>query len=204
MTEPLTIDVWSDFVCPYCFLVSSSLARLKASHGVEVRWRSYELRPPGSPPMDANFEQYIAQAKPRMQAYARDYFGITDMTPGPIGVSSRPALVGAKYAEAQGVGDVYHQRVFTAYFMEGRAIDDREWLVGLAVDLGLDGAAFGAALDAPAYIAAVEDDVAQAMGDGIQSVPALVFAGKYLISGAQPYERLVQATEQVQGLLAGG
>lgn len=171
---------------------------------MEVRWRSYELRPPGSPPVDASFEQYIAQAKPRMQAYARDYFGITDMTLGPIGVSSRPALVGAKYAEAQGVGDEYHQRVFTAYFMQGQAIDDRAWLVGLAVELGLDGEAFGAALDDPTCIAAVEDDVAQAMGAGIQGVPALVFAGKYLISGAQPYDTLARATEQVQGLLAGG
>jgi predicted DsbA family dithiol-disulfide isomerase len=64
--------------------------------------------------------------------------------------------------------------------------------------IGLDGDAFEAALQNPVYEQTVLDDIAQAQEYGLNGVPALIFDGKYLVSGAQPYETLVKVIEQIQ------
>ena len=141
---------------------------------------------------------YIAQARPRFQAHARDYYGIT-VNEGPFGISSRPALVGAKFAEAHGLGHDYHLAVLSAYFMQAQDISDLNVLADIAEQVGLNPADFRAALNDPAAIAAVEADVDQAHQLGLNGVPALVFQQKYLVSGAQPYETLVKVVEQLLG-----
>jgi predicted DsbA family dithiol-disulfide isomerase len=195
------IDVWSDYNCPWCFLASISLEKLEASHDVEVNWHSYELRPKGSPPMPAEYRARIDANKPRLYATAREQYGV-ELNQGPFGIDSRPALTGAKYAEDQGLGDAYHYALMRAYWVEGKDIGDREILRDLAVGLGLDGEAYLAALDDPAYDERVQMDIDQAQQFGLNGVPALVFDNRYLISGAQPYPVLVQATEHVQAELA--
>jgi predicted DsbA family dithiol-disulfide isomerase len=107
-------------------------------------------------------------------------------------------LIGDKYAEAQGKGDTYHAATFRAYWQEGRNIEDRAVLKEIAESVGLDGEQFIAALDTPMYEDAVLTDIEQAQQFGLSGVPALIFAGKYLVSGAQPYESLVNIIEQVQ------
>ncbi len=120
------------------------------------------------------------------------------MNPGPFGIDSRPALVGVKYAESQGLGNVFHAAVLSAYWQEAQAIDDLGVLAGIAAACGLDENAFRAALTDPAFIAEVDDDIAQAAAYGLQGVPALIFAEKYLVPGAVPYETLVQVVEEVK------
>lgn len=195
--SPVNIDVWSDFVCPWCFLASTSLERLKKSHEVEVVWRSYELRPKGSPPMPEAYRARIEASQPQLKAMAREKYGV-ELHSGPFGIDSRPALIGDKYAEAQGKGAAYHNAVFRAYWVEAKNIEDRAVLRQIAQSVGLDGDAFLAALDEAVYEKAVIADLQQAQEYGLSGVPALVFAEKYLVSGAQPYEALVNVVEQVQ------
>lgn len=202
MTEPrVQIDVWSDYNCPWCFLASSSLEKLEASHDVDVRWHSYELRPKGSPPMAPEFRARIEANQPRLHAMARDQYGL-ELNQGPFSIDSRPALTGAKYAEEQGVGKAYHHALMYAYWTEAKDISDREVLATLAESVGLERHAYLAALDEAKYDDLVQQDVDQARHYGLNSVPALVFDDRYLISGAQPYPVLVQATEQVQAEVA--
>ena len=70
----LRLDVWSDFVCPWCFLASTSLEKLKQSHDVEVVWHSYELRPKGSPPMPEAYRARIEAAQPQLVLIARQHY----------------------------------------------------------------------------------------------------------------------------------
>jgi predicted DsbA family dithiol-disulfide isomerase len=121
---------------------------------------------------------------------------------GPFGIDSRPALTGMKVAEAQGLGAAYHRAVMNAYWLDGRDISDRTVLAECAEQAGLEPVTFLAALDDPAYELLVMDDEETARQYGLNSVPAIVFAMRYLISGAQPYPVLVQATEQVMAELA--
>ena len=94
MTEPqVRIDVWSDHNCRWCFLASSSLEKLESSHGVEVQWHSYQLRPKGSPPISPEYKARIDANKPRLYAMAREQYGL-ELKQGPFGIDSRPALIG--------------------------------------------------------------------------------------------------------------
>jgi len=191
------VDVWSDFVCPWCFLASTSLTKLKESHDAEVVWHSYELRPKGSPPMPEAYRARIEAAQPQLKAMARENYGV-ELKSGQFGINSRAALIGDKYAESQGKGDAYHAATFKAYWQEGRNIADRPVLTDIAQSVGLDAEKFNAALAEPMYEDAVLFDIEQAQQFGLSGVPALIFANKYLVSGAQPYDSLVNIVQQVQ------
>jgi len=173
------------------------LEKLQASHGVTIDWRSFELRPAGAPPIDPAYLAKIQAARPRLYATAKEQYG-EEIDPGPFGLDTRPALIGAKFAEAQGKGPAYHTAVMDAYWRKARNIEDRVVLTELAVGIGLDADSFAAALVDPTLDAAVTGDVAQAQAYGLTGVPALVFNNKYLIPGAQPYAALAQAVEQIQ------
>jgi predicted DsbA family dithiol-disulfide isomerase len=174
------------------------LEKLKKSHDVEVVWRSFELRPKDGPPVSPEYRDYIETVgRPRFEAAAQAQYGLT-INSGPFGIDSRPALVGAKFAEVQGVGDVYHQAVFRAYWLYARSLADRDVLLEIAESAGLDGEAFLTALDSEELDVAVSADIAQAQMLNITGVPALVFEKKYLVNGAQPYEALCEVVEQIQ------
>ena len=144
----------------------------------------------------------ITAGRPRLVQIARDNYGL-EINPGPHGISSRDALIGAKYAEAHGKGPDYHAATLRAYWQRANDIGERVILGMIAQSIGLDEAAFLAALDDPQYDQQVSDDVEQAYQYGLNGVPALIFNHKYLISGAQPYEMLVRAVEKIQSDAAG-
>jgi predicted DsbA family dithiol-disulfide isomerase len=110
-------------------------------------------------------------------------------------------LIGAKYAEMQGKGDVYQMAVFRAYWQQAQAIDDPQVLARLAKDVGLDTGPFLAALDDRWLEAEVLADEGEAYTRGITGVPVMVFLRKYLVKGAQPYSVLKDLIERIE---AGG
>ena len=120
------------------------------------------------------------------------------MAPGPFGINSRPALTGAKYAEAHGMGEAYHAAIFNAYWLDGQDISDVGQLKAIAMSVGLAGDSFSEALAMESYQSAVQADIEQAFQYGLNGVPALVFENKYLVSGAQPYEVLTQVVEKIE------
>lgn len=193
----ITLDVWSDYNCPWCFLASKSVERLQKTHDIDVTWHSYELRPQGSPPMTAEKLQMIEQTKPRLWQMARDQYGV-EMNQGKFMIDSRPALIGAKYAEELGKGDAYHQAVMSAYWEHARDIEDLDTLAEIAVSVGLNREAYLASLTQHDYEALVDTDILVAQQMELNGVPALLFEHKYLIPGAQPYEELVKAVAYVQ------
>ena len=120
------------------------------------------------------------------------------MNAGPFGIDTRPALTGVKYAESQGKGNAFHAAVLKAYWEQARNIEDRDVLAEIAAAVGLAPEEFRASLDDPAFIRQVDTDIQQAQAYGLQGVPALIFAQKYLVPGAVPYATLVDVTERVQ------
>ena len=193
------IDVWSDFVCPFCYAAVCGLDQLKPAYDFEIRWRAYELRPAGSPPMPEAYRQRIIAGRPQLAQMMKERYGV-DVVFGPADTNSRPALVGDKYAAAQGdaVGQAYHRAVLKAYWEQGRDIAQPDVLQDIAESVGLDGRAFLAALVDPVYEAEVDSDVEQAYRYNMSGVPALVFGGRYLVMGAQPNEVFAQVIERVE------
>lgn len=160
-------------------------------------WRSYELRPKGSPPIPPKYLARIKAGQPRLMQLARDQYGL-ELNQGPLGISSRSALIGAKVAEAQGQGAAYHDALFRAYWQRANNIGEVDVLAEIAHAIGLERASFLIALKDESYEAQVEADVEQAYQYGLTGVPALIFNNRYLVSGAQPYDVLKQVVEKVQ------
>src|SRR5438309_1003388 len=87
-----------------------------------MHWRSFELRPTGSPPMSPQRRAQIEASRPMFQKRAREQYGL-EINAGPFGINSRPALILEKYAESQGKGDLFHKAVMRAYWQQARSID---------------------------------------------------------------------------------
>jgi predicted DsbA family dithiol-disulfide isomerase len=173
------------------------LEKLQEQYELTINWHSFMLRPPGSPPMPPAYRKRIEESRPAFKQRAREQYGV-EINVGPFDTDSRPALIAEKYAESQGKGNAFHDTVMHAYWQEARDISDRNLLKEIASGVGLPTENFDAVLANPAYEERVEDDIRQAHEYGMDAVPALVFAEKYLVMGAQPYAVLKQVVERVQ------
>jgi predicted DsbA family dithiol-disulfide isomerase len=131
-----------------------------------------------------------------LEKRAHEQYGL-DLNVGPFGIDSRPALIAEKYAEAQGKGATFHKAVMQAYWQQARSIDDKAVLKEVVEQVGLSSENFDDVLANPAYDAAVSADVDLAREYGLTGVPALVFADRYLVVGAQPYEVFKQVAEKI-------
>ena len=172
------------------------MEKLEEQFDVDIHWRSFELRPAGSPPLPPEYRKRIESSRPALARRAREQYGL-DINAGPFGIDSRPALIADKYAGSQGKGEAFHKAVMKAYWQEARAIDDRHVLKEIAENVGLYSGNFETELTNPAYDAAVSADIDLAREYGLDGVPALVFADKYLVVGAQPYDVLKKVVEKV-------
>jgi predicted DsbA family dithiol-disulfide isomerase len=173
------------------------LEKLKQACEVEIVWHSYELRPAGSPPIPPEYLARIKAGESRLINIAREQYSL-ELNRGPLGISSRSALIGAKFAEAHGKGPQYHATMLRAYWQRANNIGDVEVLAEIARSVGLERETFLAALNDETYEAQVEADVELAYQYGLTGVPALIFNSRYLVSGAQPYAVLKQVVEKVQ------
>jgi predicted DsbA family dithiol-disulfide isomerase len=172
------------------------LEQLAETHQYTLRWRSYELRPAGAPPISDEYKAKILAGRPRFDAMAQERFGIS-INPGPFGFDSRPALIGEKYAESQDLLHAFHDAVMTAYWQEAVDIGRIENLADIAESVGLDREDFLGALSAEIFEEAVNDDIQFAYHNQLGGVPALVFENRFLVSGAQPVEQLRQVVDQI-------
>jgi predicted DsbA family dithiol-disulfide isomerase len=181
-------------------MIKSSLDDLAQSEDIEVIWKSFELRSKGTqwpPGQEQAYRARVEAAWSRTRQTAQERFGV-EMNHHRWGVTSRLALEGAKFAEAQGFGDAYHERMFRAHFVDDKDFGQVEVLADLAAEVGLDRAEFVAAIEAGDYAAAVDADVAQARAYDLTGVPATIIEGKYLLPGAQPLAVLQEVVEKIK------
>ncbi len=206
----MKIDIWSDVVCPFCYVgkrrLESALAEFPHRDDVEVVWHSFELdpnaeaAPAGSLPdrLAAKYGMTREQAVASQESLAANAatvgldFQWEKAHPGNTFDAHRLIHLAAE----TGRGDAAKERLLHAYFTEGRAIGDPETLATLAIEVGLDGAQVRHVLASDAYADAVRADEDQARAYGINGVPFFVLDGKFGISGAQPAEVFSQALTQ--------
>ena len=194
---PVRLDAWIDFTCPFCFLATLTLERLHQETPVELRWRSYQLRRTGAAPLSPEARSVIEKECVRAAEIARSQHGIT-LRPGPIGISTRAAHIAAKFAGSYRKADQFHFAAMKAYWLEGRSLEDQKVLQEIAEQVELDRAGLLRSLDDPSFVSAVDADLAQAASREISGVPAVIFDGKYIVAGAQPYSAFKKVLEQVR------
>ncbi len=172
------------------------MEKLEQEFDVSIHWRAFELRPAGSPPIPPQHRARIEASRGALERRARAEYGL-ELNVGPFGIDSRPALIADKYAGTQGKEVEFHKAVMRAYWQEARSIDDIAVLREIAEQVGLNSENFDEVLKNTEYDDAVSADIDLAREYGLSAVPALVFASKYLVLGAQPYATLRQIAEKI-------
>ena len=197
------ITVFSDYVCPFCYLEEPDLARVREKFGdmVGVDWRAYELRPHPIPTLDPDGEYLHRVWNASVYPMARS-LGTTLRLP-PVQPRSRKALEAAELARERGRYDAMHNALFRAFLEEGRDIGDVEVLLDIGGSVGLDREELRVTLDEGRYTEKVVADERLAARLGVDSVPTMFVTreGASLeeaekITGAQPYGGRVEAAEE--------
>lgn len=210
----MRIDVWSDILCPFCHLgrrhLELALEQFEHADEVDVVWHSFQLdrEAPAvddAPVIDRVAAKYGA-SRERMVAQheqmARDAaavgldFAWADLKGG----NSYDAHRLLHLARSVGREEEVTARVMRAWYTEGAAIGDRDVLVRLAVEAGLEEEAVRETLESDDFGIDVRTDLALASQIGITAVPTFVLDQKYGVSGAQPVEVLLGALRQVWDL----
>jgi len=208
------VEIWSDVVCPWCYIgkrrFEAALGRFAHKDQVEVEWRSFELDPhatsvraPGEGPDHADV---LASKYGMSRAQAEAAIGnVTGAAAGEgldfhLDVSLRSNTFDAHrvihLAAARGIQDAVKERLMRAYFSEGEPVGDRDALVRIATDAGLDAGEVEKVLDTDEHADAVRADEAEARALGITGVPFFVVDRSYGVSGAQPADQLLAVLER--------
>src|SRR5690349_23431486 len=161
------ITVWSDYVCPFCYLEVPVLTRIRQEYGeaFHLEWRAFELRPAPAPTLDPKGEYLHTVWNQAVYPMARQR-GMTLRLPT-VQPRSRRAFELAEFARANGRFDEVHRGIFKAFFEESRDIDDLKTLVTIGAAVGLDGEAVRAALEQGIYRDRVINDEREAADLGI-------------------------------------
>ncbi|CAN5734105.1 DsbA family protein [soil metagenome] len=201
--DRIRITVWSDYVCPFCYLEEPVLDRIREEYGnqVEVEWKAFELRPDPVPALEPNGEYLRTTWKRAVYPMARQR-GMTLRLP-PVQPRSRKALEAAEFARDQGGFEAMHTALFRAFFEDGRDLNDPDVLLDLGASVGLDREQLRTALEEGRYTDRVLADERLAFELGVRAVPTMLVgrAGESLeaaeaVSGAQPYEYVRAAVER--------
>jgi len=211
--SPITVDVWSDVMCPFCWMGDRhlELALEEFSHrdDVKITYHSYQLMPdypensllPSAEAVAKQKGMPVEQFKQMNDGVAQRgaEVGLDYNFDQALTVNSRRAHRLSHFAEQQGVQHELMQNLFKAYFTDGKNVEDREVLADLAAEVGLDRDEALAKMDNEELDHAVQADINQASQIGVQGVPFFVFNNKYAVSGAQPQQVFQQVLETVWG-----
>ena len=193
---PTQVDVWSDYVCPWCYMGNLGLKRLNETEPVELNWHAFELRPEGSPPISPEYLQRIEAGQPMLRARFKKDFNI-ELNSGPFGINTRTVHQLKKYADSQGKGNEFHDAVLVAYWMNAVDISDETQQQELLRQVGIE-TPVAEILANTSLEQEVVADEQFAYQNGISGVPAMVFGEKYLVSGAQPVDVLKKVVAQLK------
>ncbi len=207
---PLRIDIWSDVVCPWCYIgkrrLEAALAGFAHKDAVEIIWHSFELDPSAPRSHDAPITARLAKKYRMPVERAEQMLAQMTKTAAADGLTMNPdkqrdgntfdAHRLLHFAYEQGKQGALEERLFKATFTDGEPIADLDTLAKLASEAGLDEEQARAVLNSDQYADAVRADEENARVLGISGVPFFVFGSKYAVSGAQPAEVFSKVLER--------
>lgn len=202
INRKVTVEIWSDVMCPFCYIgkrkFEDALDSFPSRDQVEIVWKSFQLNPNQKTDPNKNATQYLAEIKgwSYQEAESANNY-VTEMAKG-VGLNYQlnKAVVAnsfdahrlIQYAKTQGKGDAAEERLFKAYFTEGKNTADHTVLLELGKEIGLDEAELKTVLSTDAFAKEVRQDVQEAEQIGVSGVPFFVLDRKFAVSGAQDPE----------------
>lgn len=207
----MRVDIWSDVVCPFCYIGKKRLEHVAQEAGIEldIHWHSFELDP------NAPAKHNTSNTERLAKKYGRSYAEMEEMERN---VAAMAAVEGIDFqwqkansgnsfnahriihlAQSKGLGNEAKEAFFHAYMTEGLAIGEREVVEEIASRIGLDNAEVEYVLDSDELADFVRHDEQIAHEQlKVTGVPFFVFDQKLALSGAQPREIFLQAMQQAQ------
>ena len=208
----MLIDIVSDTVCPWCYIGKRRLEHamaLRPDITFDVHWRPYRLDPT-IPPEGVDRREYLRKKfgdSPRTQSVADAIraegaregiaFAFEKIARSPNTLDSHRLI---RWAGSTGRQNAVVDRLFAAYFLEGRDIGNRAALVALATEAGMDTKLVADLLGQDADRALIEREDALAHEMGISGVPTFIFQNRFMLSGAREPEVLVRVIDKAVGL----
>jgi predicted DsbA family dithiol-disulfide isomerase len=211
----MTVDVISDVVCPWCFIGRRRLGEALTLYAATdpgirplVSWHPFQLNP--DLPREGIARQAYLEAKFGGRERAAEIYARVRAAGRMVGIEfeferieRQPNTIDAhrlvSWAQANGDPEELVERLFRAYFLEGRFIGDREVLADVAGEAGLSREAARAHLDSELGTDAIEAMDRRVRELGVTGVPFFIFGGRVAVSGAQEAPVLVGAMEQAMG-----
>jgi predicted DsbA family dithiol-disulfide isomerase len=206
----LKIEIWSDVVCPFCYIgkrkFEAAIAEFKHADDVDIIWKSYQLSPEMKTAPGKSIHQYLSEHKRislgeatamnnqvatwAQQVELQYNFDIA------IPANTFMAHRFSHLAKQQGVQNEAEEKLFSAYFTEGKNIDDVETLAQIGAEIGIEAGLVKSTLESNEYADAVRNDISEAWSLGLRGVPFFVFDRKFAVSGAQDSKIFLNTIEK--------
>ena len=208
----MRVDIWSDLVCPWCYVgkrrFEKALARFDNRDKVQIVHRSFQLNPAAPRDHTSNRREMLMQKYGLSPAQAAEMDTRMTFTAAAEGLDFHldGTLTGNTFdahrlvhlAHAHGLQDPVIERLYRAYFSEQRSLFTQDSLIGLGADAGLDRGDAEATLLDNRYAEAVNEDIEIARQLGVTGVPFFVIDDRYGISGAQAPETFLDVLQRVE------
>lgn len=212
----MKIEIWSDIMCPFCYIgkrhLELALEQFKSEEPVEISWHSFQLDPsiPFTFEKPVNVYQYLADRKGiSLEQSLNMHENVVQMAKS-VGLDYQfdKSIVANSYdahriiqlSKTKKLDSVAEEVFFKAYFTEGRDLADKNTLLELAKNIGLQEEEIIQTLTEKKFSKEIEADIQEAANLGIRGVPFFVINRQYGISGAQPVaaflETFAAAAEQ--------
>lgn len=211
MENTLKIQIWSDVMCPYCYIgkrrIENAITQFGHQDAIEIEWKSFQLDANFVASPEDNIYDHLAEKYRKDKDWAIEM--VESMTQNAknsgldfnfdkaILANSHKAHRLLHLAKKYAVANKLEELLFKAYLTDGKNIDDVATLVALGQEVGMDKDLVEGVLNSDAYSKDVQKDIAMAQQIGVQGVPFFVFDNKYAVSGAQNVESFVQTLEKV-------
>lgn len=208
----MDIEIWSDIMCPFCYIgkrhLEAALKQFDNADDVNIIWHSFQLDPElPKPSSSLSVYEYLADRKGMSLEQSKAMHGNVLKMAEAAGLHYNfdRAVVANSFdahrliqlAKTKGKGDEVEERLFKAYFMEGKDLCDNDTLVSIGKEVGLEESDLLDLVNSDAFSDEVKRDIWEARQIGVQGVPFFVFDRRYAISGAQPVESFVKTLEKV-------
>ncbi|WP_168915628.1 DsbA family oxidoreductase [Microcella flavibacter] len=208
MTAPISVQIFSDVQCPWCYIGKRKFEAAVAEFDgdVDIVYRSFELAPDTPVDYEGSTVDYLSERKGMPLEQVHQMLDRVTQIASSVGldydfehVHQTNTVLAHEllhFAKAHGRQLELKERLLRAYFVEGRHVGRAEDLADLAADVGLDRDAAAESLADHRHLADVKADMAQAVAYGIQGVPFFVIDDRYGISGAQEPAAFLGALQQ--------
>jgi predicted DsbA family dithiol-disulfide isomerase len=203
----MNVEIWSDVMCPFCYIgkrkFEKALEQFPNKDDIKISWKSFQLDPTTITDPSLNTIEHLRLKKGWSKEQAAETIAYVTDIAKQVGLEFNfdKAVVANSFdahrlshlAKKSNKQNELEEKLFSAYFTEGKNTADHETLLQIAIEIGIDKIEAIEVLIGNAFASEVQQDIEQAQQIGVRGVPFFVLSHKYAISGAQESETFLKA-----------